>query len=216
MRKILIVGAGHFGYTLATELAERGPEVVVIDNDPNRAEEIKSKVTQVVVADGTSKEVLARFGHDADVAVVAMGERIDASILATHFLKEIGVKRLISKATSVDHGRVLKLVGATQVVFPERDEAIRLATSLVTPNLLEFMQLSDDFNIVEVAVPNDFINKSIEQLDLRKEYGLQILAVQNPLDGKINVLPAPTYAFKPDDVMIVIGDKDALQKIQDS
>ena len=214
MRQVLVIGAGNFGFTLAAELAEKKIDVIVIDSNQERAQEIKDSVSQVIVADATHKDVLDKFARDIDVAVVSLGEKIDSSILVTLFLKEIGVKRIIAKASSIDHGKVLKIVGANDVVFPERDEALRLATSLVSPDILDFIQLSDEFNIVEVAVPDKFVKKSIDALDLRKKYGMQILAIKNPLDGKINVLPSPDYKFRPDDVMIVIGDIDSLQKIQ--
>ena len=214
MKQALVIGAGNFGFTIAAELATKDCEVIVIEQNAERAQDIKDKVMQVVVADATHKDVLTKFGKGVDVAIVSLGDKVDSSILVTHFLKEIGVKRIIAKATSGDHAKVLKIVGATQTVFPERDEAMRLGTSLVTPDVLDLIHLSDEFNIVEIAVPDDFLKKSIKSLDLRKKFGFQILAIKNPLDGKVDILPAPDYQFRPDDVMVVIGDTASLERIK--
>lgn len=213
MAHALVIGAGNFGFTLATELAKRNRETVVIDTDPDKAQDIKHLVSRVIVADASDREVLEEFAKDADMAVVCLGEKVDSSILITHFLKEIGVKRIIAKATSVDHGKILKVIGANEVVFPERDEAIRLATSLVSTNVLDLFHISEEFNIVEIAVPKEFVGKTICELDLRKKYQLQILGVKNPLTGKVNLLPISDYLFQADDILIVVGDTSNLAKI---
>lgn len=214
MKEVLIIGAGNFGATLAAQLSAKKCEVTVIELNKNNAQEIKDKVNRVVVADATHKDVLGKFGKDADIAIVSLGDKIDSSILITLFLKEMGIKRIIAKATSVDHGKALSLVGAHQTVYPERDEAVRLATSLMSPDVLDFIQLSDEFNIVEIIVPENLTKKSIEESDIRKKYGVQILAIKNPLDGRVQVLPSPQYVFQPDDVMIVIGETESLEKFQ--
>jgi len=213
MAHALVIGAGNFGFTLATELAKRNRETVVIDTDPDKAQDIKHLVSRVIVADASDREVLEEFAKDADMAVVCLGEKVDSSILITHFLKEIGVKRIIAKATSVDHGKILKVIGANEVVFPERDEAIRLATSLVSTNVLDLFHISEEFNIVEIAVTKEFVGKTICELDLRKKYQLQILGVKNPLTGKVNLLPISDYLFQADDILIVVGDTSNLAKI---
>lgn len=214
MKSALVIGAGNFGGTLAAELTSKNCEVTVIDVDHDRIQEIKDVVTAAVEADGTQKDVLQRFAVDVDIAVVSLGDKIDTSILATHFLKELGVKKIIAKAASVDHAKVLRIVGAAQVVLPEMDQARRLAASLVQPDILDYIKLSDEFNMVELAVPDDFIKKSIQDLDLRRKFGLQILAIKNPLTDDVRILPPADYAFRPDDVMIVIGDVQSLDKLR--
>ncbi len=214
MAHALVIGAGNFGFTLATELAKRNRETVVIDMDQETAQDIKHLVSRVIVADASDRKVLEEFAKDADIAIVCLGEKVDSSILITHFLKELGVKRIIAKATSIDHGKILKIVGAHQVVFPERDEAVRIATSLVSSNVLDLFQISDEFNIVEIAVPKEFVNKTIRELDFRKKYKLQILGVKNPMTGKVDLLPASNYTFLADDILIVVGDLSSLDKIE--
>lgn len=214
MAHTLVIGAGNFGFTLATELAKRNRETVVIDTDQAKAQDIKHLVSRVIVADASDRDVLEEFAKDADMAIVCLGEKVDSSILITHFLKELGVKRIIAKATSLDHGKILKIVGANEVVFPERDEAIRLAASLVSSSVLDLFHISEDLNIVEIAVPAEFLNKTIRELDFRRRFKLQILGVKNPMTGKVNLLPAADYAFQADDVLIVVGDTSALDKIE--
>ena len=213
MHQIAVIGIGHFGYTLATQLAEKKCQVIAIDIDPDKIHDIKDRVTQAVVADALDREALEQVGvKDCDVACVSLGERIDVSILVTLYLKELGVKRIITKATSDAHGRALSRVGATEIIFPEKDMAIRLAQSLVSPDVLEFIRVSDDFNIIEFASPEDYYGKTIREMNLRKKYGIQILAIRNPLDGSVNVVPSPDYKVRPDDVLIVIGGTQALEK----
>src|SRR3989338_9155789 len=213
MRHILIIGIGNFGYTLASRLAERKCEVLVIDSDREKIQDIKDKVSQAIVAEASDRDVLLEIGaKDVDVACVCLGEKIDVSILVTLFLKELGVKRIIAKASSDAHGRALNLVGATQVIFPEKDEAERLANSLVSPGIMDFIRVSEEFNIVELAAPEDFYNQSFRDLQLRKKYGIQVLAIKNPLDGSVHVVPSPDYKIRPDDVMIVIGETQALKR----
>ncbi len=216
MRQILVIGIGSFGYTLATQLAEKKCEVVVIDSNREKIQDIKDQVTQAVVADASDKNVLEELGvRDVDVACVCLGEKIDVSILVTLFLKELGVKRIIAKATSDEHGRALRLVGATQIVYPEKDEAIQLAQNLVSPDVLDFIRVSEEFNIVEIAAPEAFFNSTLRELNLRKRYGVQVLAIRNPLDGSVHVVPSPDHKIKPDDVLIVIGETQALRKFSE-
>lgn len=217
MRQILVVGAGSFGSTLAMKLAERKCEVTVIDNDREKIQDIKDKVTQAIFADASDKHVLQQLGvKDVDVACVSLGERVDVSILVTLFLKELGVKRIIVKASSDDHKRALMLVGATQVVQPEKDEAERLSNSLVSPDVLEYLKVSDEFNIAEIAAQDEFFGKSLRDLKLRSKFGLQVLAIKNPLDGSVHMVPSPDYKIRPDDVLIVMGESQAIQKLTSS
>lgn len=213
MRQIAVIGIGNFGFTLATELAAKKCHVIVVDIDKEKIQDVKDKVAQAVVADASDRQVLEEIGiKDCDAAFVSLSEKIDASILVTLHLKELGVKRIVAKASSDAHGRALSKVGATEVIFPEKDEAKRLAQSLVNPDVLEFVKVSEDFNITELAAPEEYFGKSLKDLQLRKKFGIQILAIRNPLDGSVTVVPAPDYKLKPDDVLIVIGETQALEK----
>lgn len=210
----LVIGAGNFGATVAVELGAKKSEVVVIDVDAGKLDDIKDQVGQVIVGDATDKDLLDKFAKDTDIVVVSLGERVDASVLIVHHLKEIGAKKIIAKASSSDHGKILKIVGADQVVFPEKDEAVRLVRNLVTPDVLDLIRLSDQIGVIEIAAPDRFIGKAISELDMRKKYGVQVLAVQNPLSGKSEILPNPAYVFQPDDIMVVLGVPDDLMKFE--
>jgi len=212
--QVLVIGAGNFGATVAVEMAAKKCEVIVIDTKAEKLDDIKDLVGQVIVGDATDKDLLDKFAKDMDIVVVSLGTVVDASVLIVHHLKEMGTKRVIAKASSVDHGKILKIVGANKVVFPEKDEAIRLVRSLVYPDVLDLIRLSDQVGVVEIAVPESFTGKAIKDLELRKKYGVQVIAVQNPLSGKSEVLPGPAYVFKPDDIMVALGVPDDLIRLE--
>ncbi|HEX9780067.1 MAG TPA: TrkA family potassium uptake protein [bacterium] len=212
--RALVIGAGRFGSTVAVEMAEKKCDVVVIDSNSKMLDDLKDVVSQAVIGDATDKDLLVKFAKEMDVVIVCVGERVDASLLITHWLKELGIGRIIVKASSRDHEQILKIIGAHQVVFPERDSAIKLVASIVAPSIVDFVQVSDDLGVVEIAVPEQFIGKTIGQVDLRNRYGIQILAVKNPLSGKTKMLPTAEYVFQPDDVIIMIGDAERLRDDQ--
>ncbi len=215
MLRILTVGLGSFGEALVRELRPlKTCEVLVIESDQEKAQQIKDDVDRVIVADAGNREILEQFARDIDVAVVCLGEKIDSSILTTYLLREVGVKRIIAKAISREHGEILKLVGAQEIVFPEQDTARRLALNLLTPDILDLIRLSGDFNLFEIAVPEDFLGKTLIDLQIRKRFGLEVLAVRNALKDETTILPPADYTFRPDDVLIGIGRPDALKSFE--
>lgn len=214
MQRILVLGLGNFGFTLAEELSKKKCEVVAIDRDKEKVQDIKDKVAHAVVGNVGDKDVLIELGvKNFDVACVSLGSEVAGSILLTAFLKEVGVKRILAKATTEDHAKVLRLVGATDVTFPEKDEAIRHADNLVNTNVIDVIRLSDAFDIVEIAAPKDFYNKTLKGLDLRKKYGIHVIGIKNALDGALHIVPPAETKIRPDDILIVIGDVDALGKM---
>jgi trk system potassium uptake protein TrkA len=214
MFQVLIIGLGNFGQELVSEFVAKGTDVVVIETDKDKAQHIKDLVSKVIIADATNKDILQEYAKDIDCAIVCLGDKVDSSILITHFLKEMGVKKIIAKATSHDHGEILRVIGAHEVVFPERDMAKRVAASLIAPDILEFIKLSEDFNIVEIAAPDRFIKHTLRSLELRSKWGIDILAIRNPLTGKVQVMPPADYEVRPDDILIVLGEADAIRKIE--
>lgn len=214
--KVLVVGAGSFGSTVAVALSRSKCEVIVVDISAQKLDLIKNDVSQVLVGDATSRELLEKFATKMDVVIVSLGEIVDASILTVLHLKELGIKKIIAKATTTDQEKVLRLVGAQQVVNPERDEAVRLAKHLMAPNILDLMTLTEQLHIIEAAVPDSFFNKTLIELDVRNKYDLQILAVRNPMTDQTTIMPKPDYRFKPDDIMIVIGDTEKIEKLNRS
>ncbi|MBN1493989.1 MAG: TrkA family potassium uptake protein [Candidatus Omnitrophica bacterium] len=213
MQNILVVGLGHFGYSLVKELVKGQVGVIVIEENQERADLIKNMVEQVIVANAANKDLLMKFAKNVDCAIVCISEKIDSSVLVTYYLKEIGIKKIITKATSLDHGEILRSIGADEIIYPEQEVAKRIARNIVAPSILDVIKLSDEFDIIEFPVPEKFSNKTIKDLQLRNKYNIDILAVRNPLTNKTKIMPAPDYVFKPDDVMVFIGQTDSISRL---
>ena len=213
MKSYVVIGMGRFGTEVARRLCELGCEVLAIDNTPELIQPLSDVVTQAVVADVRDKEVLRALGvKDFDCAVVAIGGNLANSVLATMNLKELGVKHIVCKAHDDTHRQVLIKLGADQVVIPEQENALRLARSLASFNVLDYIELSDDYGIIDLPAPKAWVGKSLRELNVRAKLGVNILAVKQ--DGKINVSPAADYAICQGDVMVVLGDTTALKAVQ--
>src|SRR4030042_2070341 len=183
--KFAVIGMGSFGSNVARTLYERGYEVVAIDKEKNRIEEAKSFSSHAVLTDASAKENLEALGiTDMDVVVVSLGSAMEASILTVLHLRELGIRRLVAKASTEDHGKILDAVGATEVINPEKDMAVRTALKLTSPHILECLPLLSGVSIEEVAPPERFIGKSLRDLDLRNKYGIQVIAVRELVPGR--------------------------------
>lgn len=215
MKQFVVIGLGNFGYNVAVRLAQIGHEVLAIDSSDERIDDIKDHVTQAVVADAKDKAALSDLITNAmSAAVVSLGDDIEASVLCVLYLKEIGVKRIIGKATSVDHGKILEAIGTAEVIYPERDAAVRLAEKLNAPtSVLDYIELSPEYGIVDVATPDDFVGKTLKMLHLPKEHGVLVIAVRNVLKNDIQIMPSADYKFEPDSVVTVIGKYENLNKL---
>ena len=216
MKKIAVIGLGNFGYTLAVSLAKEGCEVMAIDANKGKIQSIKDSVGQAVVANAASRETLERLGvGDVDVVVVCLGSRIDLSVIVTLFVKELGVPTIYAKASSDDYARVLALVGADEVIFPEKDEAIRLAKTVANPNVLEYARLAEGYNVVEFTAPEKFYGRSLATLDLKKKFGIYIFAVRKPHLSQMKLLPPADYVVQEDDTFIIVGEEKKLEAFED-
>lgn len=213
MKSYVVVGLGRFGSEVARQLHALGCEVLAMDTNAELVQEVSGGVTHAVVADGRDKSVLKALGvKDFDCAIVAIGDDLAASVLATMNLKELGLGRIVCKAHDETHRRVLEKLGADQIVIPEKENAARLARSLSSPNVLDYIELSDDYGIVEVPVPMSWCKKSLKDLNVRAKLGVNILAIRRV--GKINVSPTADFTFCEGDVVVVLGDVAALEKVQ--
>ena len=213
MKSYVVIGMGRFGSEVARRLCELGCEVLAVDSRQELIQPMSDLVTQAVVADARDKEVLRSLGvKDFDCAVVAIGGSLADSVLATMNLKELGVGHIVCKAHDDTHRQVLMKLGADQVVIPEQENALRLARSLSSFNVLDYIELSDDYGIIDVAAPGSWVGKTLKQLNVRAELGVNILAIKQ--GGKINVSPAADYAIGQGDVMVVLGDTAALKAVQ--
>lgn len=213
MKSYVVVGLGRFGSEVARQLHALGCEVLAMDTNAELVQEVSNGVTHAVVADGRDKGVLKALGiKEFDCAVVAIGDDLAASVLATMNLKELGIGHIVCKAHDDTHRRVLEKLGADRVVIPEKENAARLARSLSSPNVLDYIELSDDYGIVEVPVPKGWCGKSLKDLNVRAKLGVNILAIRR--DGGINVSPGADFTFREGDVVVVLGDTAALEKVQ--
>ena len=213
MQSYMVIGLGRFGSQIARRLCELGCEVLAVDDSNDRVQQISSDVTHAVVADAQDKEVLRALGASKfDCAIVAIGGSLADSVLATMNLKELNVPKIVCKAHDETHRKVLLKVGADQVVIPEQENADRLAKSLSSFNMLDYIELSDAYGIVDVPAPQCWLGKSLKELNVRAKLGVNILAVRH--EGQINVSPSADYQIQAGDVMVILGDTAALKAVQ--
>ena len=206
-----IVGLGRFGQALARDLAESGAELIVLDGSEDKVREMRELTENAYVVKRLDKKTLEASGiQNCDVAVVCIGEQMDTSILTTLQLVALGIPKVIAKATSAEHGLILEKLGA-EVVYPERDMAVRLASRLETARDLDIIQLSEQINISKIQLPEQFVGKSVAEVDLRRRFGLNIIAIEN--DGHVLDNIQPDCVFQPEDTLFLAGSRDGLFKI---
>jgi trk system potassium uptake protein TrkA len=214
MMKFAVIGLGSFGSNVAKTLYERGNEVLAVDKDKDKIEEVKSFVSHAVHMDSAGKENLQAVGiQDMDVVVVSLGPDMESSILTVLYLREVGAKRIVAKALTEDHAKILNAVGATEVIYPEKDMAIKTATRLSAPNVLEYLPLISGFGIQEIAPPEKFIGKTLKDLDLRNKYGIQVIAIKEIIPEKITYIPKADFVIKDSDILVIMGKEKQLSKI---
>jgi len=213
MKSYVVIGMGRFGSEVARRLYELGCEVLAIDSSNDLVQQVSGEVTQAVVADAQDKEVLRALGvKNFDCGIVAIGGSLTDSVLATMNLKELGVPHVVCKAHDETHKKVLLKIGADQVVIPEQENAGRLARSLSSFNVLDYIELSEDYGIIDVPAPASWVGKSLRELNVRAKVGVNILAIRH--DGQINVSPSPDAPIQKADVLVVLGDTLALKAMQ--
>lgn len=215
MKSFLIVGLGRFGSALALELFDMGNDVLVIDDDEDKVQNIADSVTQAVTGDATDMEVLKAVGaKDFDVAVVACGTDIGTSTLITLTLKEFGIPRVVAKAKSAVHGKVLEKIGADMVVIPEKEMAEKLAQNLSNTDVLNFIELSEEFSIVELRVPTSWAGNTIIALNIRATYQVNVLAIRSKGED-LTISPGIDYEFKSTDSMLVLGANQHIEQLEE-
>ncbi|MBQ5607784.1 MAG: TrkA family potassium uptake protein [Oscillospiraceae bacterium] len=213
MKSYIVIGMGRFGSEAARRLCELGCEVLALDRSSELIQRISNDVTQAVVADVRDKEVLRALGvGELDCGIVAIGDSLGDSVLATMNLKELGVPYVVCKAHDETHRQVLLKLGADKVLIPEQEQANRLARNLSSPNVLDYIELSDAYGIIEVPAPTPWLHKSLKNLNVRANLGVNIIAVKQ--GEQINVAPGADYTVQPGDVMVVLGDTGALNAVQ--
>jgi len=215
MKRVVVIGLGIFGFNIAKDLYENGIEVIAIDKNKDIVQKIKDFSTKAIFADGTDKEVIDSIGIlEDDIVIISFGEDLAASTLITLHLRELKVKTIIVKAPNEDHKRVLERVGATQVVIPEREMADKVAKGIISPNVLDYIPLSEDYTISEVAPPPSFMGKTIGELRLRTKYHVEVIAVREMIPDLIRMVPRADFVIKDSDILVVIGKTADVQKIE--
>lgn len=215
MKQVVVIGLGIFGSNIARMLFENGFDVVAIDKNKEMVQKMANFSTRAIVADATDKSILETIGiQPDDLVIVSFGEDLAASTLLTLHLKELGVKTIIVKAPHEDHKRILQMVGATEVIIPEQEMAKRVAKSIITPNVLDFLALSDGYVISEVAPPASFVGKSFNDLHLRSRFQVTVLAIRDALTDQVRMVPSASFIIKDSDILVVIGKEEDVRKMK--
>jgi trk system potassium uptake protein TrkA len=210
-KQYAVIGLGRFGTSVARRLHEAGHEVLGIDVSEEKVEDAENYVTHAVVADTTEEKALTSIGiRNFDVVIVAIGNDIQSSILTCMLLKDLGVDKIIAKAQGKRHGHVLDKIGVDWLVFPERDMGERVANQLLSPNMLNYIELSKEYNIEEIMIPSKMAEKSLRQLDIRAKYNVSVISIIS--DGDIIVSPSPDQIIHEGDLLVVIGNRQDLSK----
>ena len=213
MKSFCVIGLGNFGFHVARALYEDGHEVVAIDMDREKVQRVQDYVSYAILGDAASKEFLKGQGiGEMDAVVVSTGERSHLSTLITLYLKELKVPRILVKALDEDHGTILGKVGATDIIFPEKDMAVKTARSLSSPNILEFIPMAEDYSIIESAPPAHFVGKSLVELGLRKKFNVNIIGIKDVLTDEFTVVPPATHVIKDSDLLILIGKSTDVER----
>jgi trk system potassium uptake protein TrkA len=219
-KQIAVIGLGRFGFSVAKTLTKSGSEVIAIDREEEKVKAVADFVTYAVQLDAIDEKALRSVGiQNVDTAIVSIGEKIEASILVVMLLKEMGIKNIIAKAVTPLHGRVLENLGVQRVIYPERDMAIRVASSLTRPKVLEELELSQQYSIIELPTPKEFAGKSVKEIQLRSKYGVNLIAIKRKVveagapKDIWNVNPSPTDIMGEGDILVLIGTNEDLSKL---
>lgn len=214
MKNIAIVGLSSFGFYLCRKLSAMNYNIMAIDIKEELVNQVKPYVRKAVIGDAKDKAFLQKLGiTDFETVIVSVGNKIDSSILITLYLKELKIKEIIAKAVNEDHAKILDRVGATKIVFPERDIAIRMAHTIDNPNFLEYIPVDEDISLIEIGVPSKWVGKTLSELKLRSKYGIQIVIIKELIPPRVTV-PTGDFILKDSDILTVIGTNIQIKEIQ--
>ncbi|MFQ5751947.1 MAG: potassium channel family protein [bacterium] len=215
MKTFVIIGLSTFGQYMAQFLSNRNFEVVVIDSDESRVEKVKQYVTKGIIADATEKDTLEKIGlRESDAIIVSLGESIDASLLVVLYLKEMGLKEIYVKVLTEDYAKIVNIIGASEIIFPERDSAYNLAQRIDNPNVLDYVPLTEGYSIIDLAPPACFTGKTLGELDLRNKYGVQVVIIKEIIPENVVVIPTANHIIKDSDLLILMGKNEDLETLK--
>lgn len=212
-KAFIVLGMGSFGSAMAAQLADNGCRVIGVDQRKERLEAVKTKIHESIVADVTDREVLRNLPiAEANAIVISLGENITRSLLATLHVKELQARKIIVKGVTKEHGKILKHLGADQVVFPEEERARQLAEQLTWPNVIDYLPIDKDYLVVEVTVPESLVGKTLAEANLRNRLGVHVIGVKDVMTGKFSALPDGQTRLLEEQMLVVVGqEKDLFQ-----
>ena len=215
MQRVVVIGLGIFGSNIVRELCNSGFEVIAIDKNKEAVQRVRDCSTKAILADGTDKEIMEEIGiQEEDICIISFGEDLAAATLITLHLRQMKVKTIIVKAPNEEHKLILEKVGATEVMITEKEIAHKVAKSLISPNVIDYLPLSDDYMIFEMAPPNSFLGKTIAQLELRSRYHIEVIAIRDIVSDKIQMVPKADFVIKDGEILVVIGKEKDIQLIK--
>ena len=215
MKEYAVIGLGNFGFNIAKKLASIGNKVLAVDTNAEKVGEIKDFVNDAVIGDAKNKSFLQEFiDHTIDGVVISIGSNMVDSILAVHYLKNMKVSNIIVKANNEIHAELLKVMGVTDIIFPEKDIAEWIAQRLTEPSLLDHIPLTSEFSVVEVACPDSFTGKTLKELRIRSKFNVLVIGIREILNDNFILMPEPDYKFKPDTIITMLGKKACLDKFK--
>lgn len=219
-KQFAVIGLGRFGFNVAKSLAHYGADVIAIDHDEDRVKKISDFVSYAVQVDAMDEKALREIGiQNVETVIVSIGENIEANIIVVMILKEMGIPQIIAKAVTTLHGKVLEHLNVHRVIYPERDMAIRVAQSLIRTNIIDQLTLSEEYSIVEIATPARLIGSTLQEAQLRTQYGVNLIAIKRKIIEKgvqkeiWNVSPDPNKTMEEGDILVLIGLNDNLEKL---
>jgi trk system potassium uptake protein len=215
MKRFAVIGLGNFGFNMAKALYAEGNEVIAIDTDKAKVQTISPNCTEAIVMNATDNEALKSLGlENFDAVIISTGTKISFSLLICLHLHEMGVKQILVKAIDDDHAKILLRVGATDIIHPERDMAIRVARGLSRPNILDFIPLADEYDLIQVGPPTAFIGKNLKEINLRAKYNVHVIAIKELAPENFVLVPPADFVIKDSDILMMLGKSEDIRKIK--
>jgi len=215
MKRCVVIGLGIFGQNIVREISDKGFEVIAVDKNKEAVQRVRDLAGKAIVADGTDKDLMDQIGiHEDDTVIISFGDDLAAATLITLYLKQLKVKSIIVKAPNEEHQIILEKVGATEVILPEKEIAHKVARSLISPNVFDYLPLSEDCMIFEMAPPESFLGKTIAELQLRSLYNVMVIAVKDVLTDQVTTLPPAPFVIKDGQVLVLAGTEADIDKLR--
>ncbi|HEV7278714.1 MAG TPA: TrkA family potassium uptake protein [Pirellulaceae bacterium] len=215
-KHIIVIGLGSFGTSIAKRLSKNGVRVTGMDASRERVEALKDELYEAVIGDATQRAALEQLPYKQAMAlVISLGEDITRSILAALHARELGARQVVVKGVTADHGKILRSLGVDRVIFPETEIALQLADRLTWPNVVDYLAIDPEYSIVEIAVPDSFAGKTLQELNVRRRFGISVLGLKDALTGKLSMFPEPSAMLGADQILLVVGNKDQLARVRE-